>query len=319
MLDNVTVFSLSSSKKLTAEIVNILGIKEGKISVTHFADGEILIEPGESVRGKHVCIVQSTCGPVNERLMEVLIALDAVKRASCREVTCVIPYFGYARQDRKAKPRQPITARLVADLLQAAGADRVVAIDLHASQIQGFFKIPNDNMTAMNMLGQYFRKKHLPNPVVVSPDHGGATRARILADCLRGAPIAIIDKRRSQPNVAEALSLIGDVDGKDCIIVDDLVDTGGSLLGCIKMLQDRGARDIYCACTHGVFSGSALERIAASPVKEFVVTNTIELTDEQMAKVPNLKVLSVAELLAKSIEAISTESPISDVYTLFEK
>ena len=321
MEKDITVFSLTSSKQVTAEIVRYLGIEEGKIDVTHFADGEILVEPGESVRGKHVFIVQSTCGPVNEHLMEILIALDAVKRASCREVTCVIPYFGYARQDRKAKPRQPITARLVADLLQAAGADRVVAVDLHASQIQGFFKIPNDNMTAMNMIGQYFRKKHLCNPVVVSPDHGGATRARVMADCLHDetATIAIVDKRRSKPNVAEAMNLVGDVSGKDCIIVDDLVDTGGSLIGCIRILKEKGARDIYCACTHGVLSGNAMERIAASEIKEFVITNTIEMPEEKLDKAPNVKVLSVGELLAKSIEAISREEPISDVYALFDK
>ncbi len=316
-MDNIIIFSLTSSKNLTKEIVDILGIEEGKIEVKHFADGEILIEPGESVRGKHVFIVQSTCGPVNENLMEVLIALDAIRRASAKEVTCVIPYFGYARQDRKAKPRQPITSRLVADLLQAAGADRVICVDLHATQIQGFFKIPTDNMTAMELLAQYFRKKKLGNVVVVSPDHGGATRARTLADNINNAPIAIVDKRRQVANVAEAMNLVGDVDGKDCIIVDDLVDTGGSLLGCIKILKDHGARDIYCACTHGVFSNNALERIAQSDIKEFVVTNTIELTEEQKKAVPNLTVLSVGFMLAKTIESIGNNTPVSDVYNLF--
>ena len=318
-MDNIIVFSLTSCKNLTAEIVSYLGIEEGKIEVKHFADGEILIEPGESVRGKHVFIIQSTCGPVNENLMEVLIALDAVRRASAKEVTCIIPYFGYARQDRKAKPRQPITSRLVADLLQAAGADRVVCVDLHATQIQGFFKIPTDNLTAMDLLAQYFRKKHLKDVVIVSPDHGGATRARTLGDNINNAPIAIVDKRRQKPNVAEAMNLVGDVEGKDCIIVDDLVDTGGSLLGCIKILKDHGAKDIYCACTHGVFSNNALERIAQSEIKEFVVTNTIELTDEQIAKVPNLKVISVGFMLAKTIEAISLNSPISNVYNFFHE
>nr|MCR5067567.1 ribose-phosphate pyrophosphokinase [Erysipelotrichaceae bacterium] len=261
-MENVVIFSLTSSKKLTQEIVDILGVKEGEILVTHFADGEILIEPQETVRGKHVFIIQSTCGPVNENLMEVLICLDAVRRASCKEVTCVMPYFGYARQDRKAKPRQPISARLVADLLQAAGADRVVAVDLHASQIQGFFKIPSDNLTAMDLLAQYFRNKKMGEVVVVSPDHGGVTRARKMADGIDDSTIAIVDKRRSQPNVAEAMNLIGNVKGKNCIIVDDLVDTGGSLLGCIKMLKDNGAKDVYCAAVHGVFSNGAIERIA---------------------------------------------------------
>jgi len=318
-MDNVVIFSLTSSKKLTQEIVNILGVREGSISVTHFADGEILIEPQESVRGKHVFIIQSTCGPVNENLMEVLICLDAVKRASCKEVTCVMPYFGYARQDRKAKARQPISARLVADLLTAAGADRVVAVDLHASQIQGFFKIPTDNLTAMDLLAQYFRKKNLKEVVVVSPDHGGVTRARKLADGIANSSIAIVDKRRSKPNVAEAMNLIGNVDGMDCIIVDDLVDTGGSLLGCINMLREHGAKDIYCAAVHGVFSNGAIERIAKSGVKEFVVTNTIERTMEELKEVPNLTMLSVGLLLAKSIEAIADSKPVSDVYDLFQR
>ena len=318
-MDNVVIFSLTSSKKLTQEIVNILGVREGSISVTHFADGEILIEPQESVRGKHVFIIQSTCGPVNENLMEVLICLDAVKRASCKEVTCVMPYFGYARQDRKAKARQPISARLVADLLTAAGADRVVAVDLHASQIQGFFKIPTDNLTAMDLLAQYFRKKNLKEVVVVSPDHGGVTRARKLADGIANSSIAIVDKRRSKPNVAEAMNLIGNVDGMDCIIVDDLVDTGGSLLGCINMLREHGAKDIYCAAVHGVFSNGAIEKIAKSGVKEFVITNTIERTMEELKEVPNLTMLSVGLLLAKSIEAIADSKPVSDVYDLFQR
>ena len=318
-MDNVVIFSLTSSKKLTQEIVNILGVREGSISVTHFADGEILIEPQESVRGKHVFIIQSTCGPVNENLMEVLICLDAVKRASCKEVTCVMPYFGYARQDRKAKARQPISARLVADLLTAAGADRVVAVDLHASQIQGFFKIPTDNLTAMDLLAQYFRKKNLKEVVVVSPDHGGVTRARKLADGIANSTIAIVDKRRSKPNVAEAMNLVGSVDGMDCIIVDDLVDTGGSLLGCINMLREHGAKDIYCAAVHGVFSNGAIERIAKSGVKEFVITNTIERTMEELKEVPNLTMLSVGLLLAKSIEAIADSKPVSDVYDLFQR
>ncbi|MBQ1826650.1 MAG: ribose-phosphate pyrophosphokinase [Erysipelotrichaceae bacterium] len=315
--DSIMIFSLTSSKHLTEEIVKLLGVREGNISVTHFADGEVIVEPQESVRGKHVFIVQSTCKPVNERLMEVLVCLDAVKRASCAEATVVIPYYGYARQDRKAKPRQPITSRLVADLLQAAGADRVVCIDLHATQIQGFFKIPTDNLTAVALMAQYFRKKKLENFVVVSPDHGGVTRARELAVGLGNAPIAIVDKRRSKPNEAEAMNLIGDVSGKDVIIVDDLVDTGGSLIGGMKMLIEKGAKDIYCCATHGVFSKNALENIQNSPAKEFVVTNTIELTDEQKAKCPKIHVVSVGPLLAKGIEAIADGSPISDVYSLF--
>lgn len=316
-MDNIVIFSLSSSKQLTEEIVNILGVKQGEIAVTHFADGEILVEPQQLVRGKHVFIIQSTCAPVNDTIMELLICLDACKRASCKEVTCVIPYYGYARQDRKARARQPITARLVADLLQAAGADRVVSVDLHAPQIQGYFKIPSDNLTAVDMIGQYFRNKKLQDVVIVSPDHGGATRARNLANSIPYSSIAIIDKRRSTPNVAEAMNLIGEVKGKDCIIIDDLVDTGGSLLGCVNMLKEHGALDIYCAATHGVFSKDALQKIAGSGVKEFIVTNSIERSKEELSKVPNVKVLSIALLLAKGIEAISCNKPISNVYKLF--
>lgn len=319
-MENSIIFSLTSSKKLTEEVVKILGLEEGSISVQHFADGEIIVEPQQSVRGKHVFIIQSTCGPVNENLMEVLICLDAVKRASCAEVTCVIPYFGYARQDRKARARQPITSRLAADLLQTAGADRVVAVDLHATQIQGFFKIPSDNLTAMDLIAQYFRKeKNLVNPVVVSPDHGGVTRARLLADGITNSTIAIVDKRRSKPNVAEAMNLIGDVSGKDCIIIDDIVDTGGSLMGCINILKEHGAKDIYCAAVHGVFSNNALDKIKNSIIKEFVITNTIERRSEEIADIPNLKVLSVAPLIAKSIENIADNKPISDVYIMFRQ
>ncbi|HQB32023.1 MAG TPA: ribose-phosphate pyrophosphokinase [Erysipelotrichaceae bacterium] len=316
-MDNIVIFSLSSSKELAKEIAGFLGVEKGEIAVTRFADGEILVEPQQSVRGKHVFIIQSTCDPVNDTLMEVLICLDACRRASCREVTCVIPYYGYARQDRKARARQPITARLVADLIQAAGADRVVAVDLHAPQIQGYFKIPSDNLTAVDMIGKYFRNQKMHDVVVVSPDHGGAIRARNLANSIPNSTIAIIDKRRVKPNLVEAMSLIGDVKGKDCIIIDDLVDTGGSLLGCIKLLKEYGALDIYCAATHGVFSKNAMQKIAESGVKEFVITNSIERSEEELAKVPNVKVLSIALLLAKSIESIATNTPISNVYKLF--
>ncbi len=316
-MDNVVIFSLTSSEQLTKEIVDILGVEKGEILLTHFADGEVLVEPQQSVRGKHVFIIQSTCAPVNDTIMELLICLDACRRASCKEVTCVIPYYGYARQDRKARARQPITARLVADLIQAAGADRVVAVDLHAPQIQGYFKIPSDNLTAVDMIGQYFRLKKLNDVVVVSPDHGGAVRARNLANSIPGSSIAIIDKRRIRPNYAESMNLIGDVKGKNCIIIDDLVDTGGSLLGCVNMLKEQGALDIYCAATHGVFSKNALQKIAESGAVEFVITNSIERTDEELQEVPNVKVLSIALLLAKSIEAIACNKPISNVYQLF--
>ena len=316
MKDNV-FFALTISIALADEICVHLGIKRGEISVKHFADGEIIVEPLESVRGKHVFLVQSTCNPVSETLMEVLIALDACKRASADKVTVVMPYYGYARQDRKARARQPITAKLVADLLQSAGADRVVTLDLHAPQIQGFFNIPTDDLTAVSMLGQYFRtKKFKDEVVVVSPDHGGATRARNLADTLPGSTIAIIDKRRTKPNVAEAMNLIGDVNGKIAIIIDDIVDTGGSLLGGVDMLYRNGAKEVYCACSHGILSGNAVERIHNSSIKELVVTNSIPLNDEKKAE-PKIRQISIGYMLAKTIQAIQLHTPVSEMYNMF--
>ena len=320
MVKDIIVFALSSSKDLAQEIVDYLGIPMGDISVRHFADGEILIEPGETVRGKHVFIVQSTCGPVSENLMEILVCLDACKRASAGEITVVMPYYGYARQDRKARARQPITAKLVADLLQTAGANRVVTIDLHATQIQGFFNVPSDDLSAVSLIGQYFRHKNLEDIVVVSPDHGGAVRARKLADCLGGAPVAIVDKRRTAPNVAEAMNLIGDVQGKTAIVIDDIVDTGGSLMGGVRMLAEKGAKEVYCACTHGVLSNNAIQRINDSPVKEFVITNSIPLGNKANDNTANkVVVLSVGFMLAKVIEAITNNEPVSIVYDLFNK
>ena len=316
-MKDIVVFALTSSIALADEICVHLGIKRGGISVKHFADGEIIVEPLESVRGKHVFLVQSTCNPVSETLMEVLIALDACKRASADKVTVVMPYYGYARQDRKARARQPITAKLVADLLQSAGADRVVTLDLHAPQIQGFFNIPTDDLTAVSMLGQYFRtKKFKDEVVVVSPDHGGATRARNLADTLPGSTIAIIDKRRTKPNVAEAMNLIGDVNGKIAIIIDDIVDTGGSLLGGVDMLYRNGAKEVYCACSHGILSGNAVERIHNSSIKELVVTNSIPLNDEKKAE-PKIRQISIGYMLAKTIQAIQLHTPVSEMYNMF--
>lgn len=314
---DTVVFALSSNVELADEICEHLNIKRGKIDVKHFADGEILIEPLESVRGKHVYIIQSTCTPVSETYMEVLIAIDACKRASANEITVVMPYFGYARQDRKAKARQPISAKLMANLLTTAGANRVVTIDLHAPQIQGFFDIPTDDLTAVSMIGQYYRAKNFnEDVVVVSPDHGGATRARRLSDTIPNSTIAIIDKRRTKPNVAEAMSLIGDVQGKIAIVVDDMVDTAGSLMGGIDMLYAKGAKEVYCACTHGILSGPAVERIANSDIKELLITNTISLTPEERAE-PKIKEISVGYMLAKAIEAIQDHKPVSTLFDLF--
>lgn len=319
MVKETVIFALTSSTDLAAHVCRDLGLPLGKIKVEHFADGEILVEPQESVRGRSVFIVQSTCNPVTERLMEVLVCIDACKRASAGEINVIMPYYGYARQDRKAKPRQPITAKLVADLLQVAGADRVVVFDLHATQIQGFFDIPIDDLTAVPMLGQYFKEKNLPSDklVVVSPDHGGVTRARRLADIL-DAPIAIIDKRRPKPNMVEAQNVIGDVNGKICIVVDDICDTAGSLVAGCQILKDHGASEIYTGITHGVFSSDAIEKIENSPIKEMVITDTIPMSEEQKARTTKIHVLSVADMIAKTIDSIQNHTPVSDVYDLFK-
>lgn len=316
-MDNTIIFALSTNVDLAQEICDHLNLDMGKISVKHFADGEIIVEPEETVRGKNVYLIQSTSNPVSDSYMEVLIALDAFKRASANSVTVIMPYYGYARQDRKARARQPITAKLMADLLQTAGADRVVTIDLHASQIQGFFDIPIDDLTAVAMIGQYYRKKNFQDEVVVvSPDHGGATRARRLSDTIPNSTIAIIDKRRTKPNVAEAMNLIGDVDGKIAIVIDDMVDTAGSLMGGIDLLYERGAKEVYCACTHGILSGPAVERISNSRIKELLITNTIPLS-EKAKNEPKIKEISVGYMLAKAIEAIQLHTPVSVLFELF--
>lgn len=310
----IAVLGLSASQDLVKEMCEILGCKPFPCEVKHFADGEIMVQIGESIRGKHVYIVQSTCNPVSTNLMEVLVALDACKRASAAQITCVIPYFGYARQDRKASPRQPITAKLVADLLQTAGANRVVTVDLHAAQIQGFFNIPIDDMTAVPMLSQYFRAKHIPDLTIVSPDHGGAGRARKFCDAL-GAPLAIIDKRRLRPNEAQAMGVIGDVKDRNVIIVDDMCDTAGTLVAGVDILKQNGAKDIYFTCSHGVLSSPAVERLEAAPLKEVVITNTIPLPEEK--KIDKITVLSVAPLLAKTVEHIEDHKSVSIVFDMF--
>ena len=315
MKNKITVFSLSSSKKLAQDIASILGTKVGDCKVHHFADGEILCEIGESVRGKDVFIVQSTSNPVTENLMEILVLTDALKRASAREITAVIPYFGYARQDRKAKPRQPITSKLVANLLTTAGVNRVVTVDLHAAQIQGFFDIPVDEMQALPLLIKYFRKKKVQDLCVVSPDHGGATRARKMSEAF-DCPIAIIDKRRPKPNVAEVMGIIGNVEGKNCILIDDMIDTAGTITAGVDMLKQKGAKDVYIACTHGVLSGPAVERLSTCAAKEVVITNTIEIPQDK--KFDKLVSVSVAGLLAHTIENIENDLPVSDVFTQYD-
>ena len=318
-LDDVVVFSLTSSVELANEVCNYLNITPGKISVNHFADGETLVELGESVRGKRVYVIQSTSKPVNENLMELLICLDALRRSSAGEITCIIPYYGYARQDRKALPRQPITAKLVATLLEEAGANRVVTFDLHAAQIQGFFHCPVDDLTTVPMMGQYFRRKNF-NPeelVVVSPDHGGVKRARTLAEML-DCQLAIIDKRRPRANVCEACNIIGDVKDKDVIIVDDIIDTGGSLIAATNILREYGAKDIYVCVSHGIFSHNAITRIEDSLIKEVVVTNTITISQEELNQSSKITTLSIGWMLSKLILAVSCHTPVSEVYALYE-
>ena len=321
-LDNIKVFALTSCKDLVDEIANYLGIVPGILDVTHFADGETLVQIGESVRGKRVFLVQSTCSPVNERLMELLIAMNCLKLSSAASIGVIVPYFGYARQDRKAKPRQPITAKLVADLLQTAGAFRVITFDLHAAQIEGFFNFPVDNLSVIPMMADYYLNKkniNLDNTVVVSPDHGGVNRARRLAESLGSVPIAIIDKRRPRPNEVEVANIIGSVDGMHCIIVDDICDTGGSLCAAASTLIDHGAIDVHVCLAHGVFSGDALERIENSKIKEIVVTNTIPQPVDNKEKTSKIVYLSVARMLAEVIKSITLHEPISPVYELYSK
>ncbi len=319
MVKETVVFALTSSIELAEAVCRDLDLPLGKIKVEHFADGEIMVEPQESVRGRDVFIIQSTCTPVTEHLMEVLVCIDACRRASAGSINIIMPYYGYARQDRKAKPRQPITSKLVANLLVKAGADRILTFDLHAAQIQGYFDIPIDDLTAVPMIGQYFKKKNFPQDsvVVVSPDHGGVVRARKLADIL-DAPIAIIDKRRPKPNMVEAKNVIGDVDGKICIVIDDICDTAGSLVAGCQILRDHGATDIYTGITHGIFSRDALEKIENSPIKEMVITDTIPLDEDKKARTTKITVLSVADMIAQTIDAIENHSPVSNVYHAFQ-
>ena len=309
------IFTGNANPALAKEICDYLGLPLGEAFVGRFNNGEVQIMIDESVRGKDVFIIQPTSYPVNDNLMELMVMADALKRASAREITAVIPYFGYARQDRKAKPRQPITSKLVADLLTTAGVNRVVTVDLHAAQIQGFFDIPVDEMQALPLLIKYFRKKKVQDLCVVSPDHGGATRARKMSEAF-DCPIAIIDKRRPKPNVAEVMGIIGNVEGKNCILIDDMIDTAGTITAGVDMLKQKGAKDVYIACTHGVLSGPAIERLSTCAAKEVVITNTIEIPQEK--KFDKLVSVSVAGLLAHTIENIENDLPVSDVFTQYD-
>ncbi len=308
---HLKVFTLNSNPKLAEEIAKHIGVELGKCSVSRFSDGEVQINIEESIRGCDVFIIQSTSFPVNESIMELLIMIDALKRASAKTINLVIPYYGYARQDRKARSREPITSKLVANLLETAGSTRVITLDLHAPQIQGFFDIPIDHLLGVPILSDYFRKKQLDDIVIVSPDHGGVTRARKMADRLK-APIAIIDKRRPRPNVAEVMNIIGNIEGKTAILIDDIIDTAGTITLAANALVEHGAKAVYACCTHPVLSGPAMDRIENSCIKELVVTNSICLAEEK--KAGKLVELSVAGLLGEAIIRVYEEQSVSTLF-----
>jgi ribose-phosphate pyrophosphokinase len=305
------VFTGNAHPELAREIAAYIGVPLGAAHVSRFSNGEIQVVIDESVRGADVFVVQPTSDPVNENIMELLILMDAFRRASARQVAAVIPHYGYARQDRKARGREPITAKLMANLLATAGADRVLTMDLHAAQIQGFFDIPVDHLLAGPLLADYFLKKGLEDVTVVSPDIGGVARARDLAQRLH-APIAIIDKRRPKPNVAEVMHVIGDIKGRTVIMIDDLIDTAGTIQLGSKALKDYGAKDVYVCCTHPVLSGPAISRLQEAPVKEVVVTNTIPLGPEK--RVDKIKVLSVAPIFGEAIIRIYEDMSVSKLF-----
>ncbi|MCF1684478.1 ribose-phosphate diphosphokinase [Tetragenococcus halophilus] len=309
------IFALNSNEPLAEKIAAAIGIELGKCTVKQFSDGEIQVNIEESIRGADVYIIQSTSSPVNDNLMELLIMIDALKRASAKTINVVIPYYGYARQDRKARAREPITAKLVANMIEKAGANRIVALDLHASQIQGFFDIPVDHLMGAPLIADYFIEHGIKGDdvVVVSPDHGGVTRARKLAEFL-DASIAIIDKRRPRANVAEVMNIIGDVNGKTCVIIDDMIDTAGTITLAANALKEAGATSVYASCTHPVLSGPALDRISDSSIEHLVVTDSINLPEER--KIDKLDEISVCDLIAEAIRRIHESKPVSP---LFEK
>lgn len=305
------LITCNSNPGLAREIADVIGVPLCDAEVLRFSDGEIRIRLDESVRGCDVYVIQSTCAPVNDNLMELLVMVDALRRASAKTINVVVPYYGYARQDRKARARDPITAKLVANLIETAGADRVITLDLHAMQIQGFFDIPVDHLVGVPILSQYFRSKELKDIVVVSPDHGGVVRARRLADEL-SAPLAIIDKRRPEPNVSEVMNIIGKINGKTCILIDDIIDTAGTLVLAANALLEGGAKEIYACCTHPVLSGPAMERLDKAPLREIVVTNTIPLRHPAASK--KIKVLSVAPLVGEAIIRVHEELSVSRLF-----
>lgn len=305
----IKVLTGNANRELVRKICAEIGIEMAEAEVTHFSDGEINVSISETVRGCDVFIIQPTCTPVNDNLMETLILIDAVKRASAGRINAVIPYYGYARQDRKTKAREPITAKLVADLFTTAGADRVITLDLHAGQIQGYFNIPVDHLSAIPILANYFKGFIDKDTVIVSPDLGGVTRARTFANIL-DLPIAIIEKRRPKANVSEVMNVIGDIEGKNVILVDDIIDTAGTICKAASVLKNFGAKKVYGCATHGVLSGPAIERIIESELESFVITDTIPLN----VPVDKIKVVSVAPLLAKAIKRVNSNESISIIF-----
>jgi ribose-phosphate pyrophosphokinase len=312
MPEGIKLFTGNSNRTLVEEIAGVLKMPVGDATVSNFSDGEIMVQINENVRGSDVFVVQSTCMPVNRNLMELLLMIDALKRASAGRITAVIPYYGYARQDRKAAPRVPISARLVADLLSAVGIHRVLTIDLHAGQIQGFFNIPVDHLYAAPVLAQYVKKNYTNDVVIVSPDAGGVERARAFAKRI-DASLAIIDKRRERANVSEVMNVIGDVNGKDAILFDDMIDTAGTITHASSAIKESGAKRVVAACAHAVLSGPALDRINESALEEVIVTNTIPM-DKNTEKCKKLTVLSVAELLGDAMQRIHEETSVSSLF-----
>ena len=312
MLERIRIFSGNANIALATKICQHLGVSLGKANVTTFSDGETRVEINENVRGMDVFIIQSTCPPVNVTCMELLIMIDALKRASADRITAVIPYYGYGRQDRKVAPRAPITAKLLADLITAAGANRVLSMDLHAGQIQGFFNIPVDNLFATPVLFDYMKKNYIDGTVVVSPDTGGVERARAFGKRL-GASLAIIDKRREGPNEAEVMNIIGSVKGKRIIILDDMIDTAGTVVQAARAMKEAGALEVSICCTHPVLSGPALERIEDSEIKEVIVTDTIPLSDRAKT-CKKIKVLSVSGILGEAVRRIYYNDSVSSLF-----
>ncbi|MFC6276176.1 ribose-phosphate pyrophosphokinase [Psittacicella hinzii] len=313
---NIKLFAGNASKELAEKVSKRLYTKIAEATVDKFSDGEVHVQINENVRGDEVFLIQSTCSPSNDNLMEVLCMVDALRRASAGRITAVMPYFGYARQDRRVRSqRVPITARLVSDLLQVAGVDRVLTVDLHAEQIQGFFDIPVDNIYATDLLVDHLHNtSDLQNPIVVSPDIGGVVRARAMARLYNDSEIAIIDKRRPAPNVSQVMNVIGDVKDRDCILIDDIIDTGGTLVNAAKALKDRGARRVFAYASHGIFSGNAVEKLSSDLLEKIVVTDSIPLSKE-VAALGKVEVLSLATTLAEAIRRINNEESVSEMFS----